>query len=86
MGTKPNLKVVTLQESNFRDPSATLRVIADNIEKGEYGNVGCVGVVLLGDTVEVFGMGSDSEPPSVALLLNAGVMRLTKSIADHGRD
>lgn len=81
-----SLKVVTLHESNYRDPVATLRVIADAIEKGEYGEVGCAGVVLLGDKMEVFGMGRDSEAPSVALLLHAGFMRLSKSLEDHGRD
>lgn len=80
-----NLKVVTLRESNFRDPAATLRVIADQIDNGEYGAVGCAGLVLMGDTVEVFGMGEDSEGPSVALLLHAGFMRLARAVEEHGR-
>jgi hypothetical protein len=79
------MKVVTLNESNFRDPVATLRQIADRIESGEYGAVGCVGVVVLGDTMEVFGMGQDSEAPSVALLLHAGFMRLSRQLDEHGQ-
>ena len=84
--TDTNLKVVTLRESNFRDPAATLRAIADAIEAGKYGDVGCIGLALLGDTMEVFGMGRDSEAPSVALLLHAGFMRLSNSIEQHGRE
>jgi len=80
-----DLKVVTLRESNFRDPAAEMRKIADDIEAGEYGEVGSVGVVLLGDTMEVFGFGPDSEAPSVALLLHAGFMRLSKSVEEHGQ-
>lgn len=79
-------KVVTLHESNFRDAAATLRVIADQIDAGEYGAIGCAGLVILGDTMEVFGMGPDSEAPSVAMLLHAGFMRLSLSIERHGRE
>lgn len=81
-----SLQVVQLYETNFRDPAATLRVIADQIEAGHYGEVGSVGVVLLGDTMEVFGAGPDSEPPSVALLLHAGFTRLSAAIESHGRE
>lgn len=79
-------EVVVLHDSNYRDPVATLRQLADDIEGGEYGAVGCVGVVVLGDKMEVFGMGEDSEAPSVALLLHAGFMRLSRSIEEHGRE
>ena len=80
------LNVVTLCDSNYRDPVATLRKIADAIEAGEYGEVGCAGLVILGDTTEVFGMGQDSEAPSVAMLLHAGFMRLVSAVEGHGRD
>ena len=78
--------VVTLFDSNYRDPVATLRQVADEIEAGAYGDVGSVGVVLLGDTMNVFGMGRDSDGPAVALLLHAGFMRLSSAIEGHGRD
>jgi hypothetical protein len=80
-----DLKVVELYDSNFRDVAATLRVIADEIEAGKYGDVGCCGVVLMGDTVEVFRTGSDSAAPSVASLLYAGFLRLMQPMVDHGR-
>lgn len=79
-----DMKVVELYNSNFRDVVATLRGIADAIEDNKYGPVGCAALVLLGDTLEVFGMGPDSEAPSVGMLLNAGVMKLTKPFLDHG--
>lgn len=79
-------EVIVLHGSNYRDPVATIRKIADEIEAGKYGGVGCVGVVLLGDTMEVFGAGEDSEAPSVALLLHAGFLRLSRSIEEHGRE
>lgn len=77
-------KVITLYQSNLRDPVATLRAIADDVEGGKHGKVGCAAVVLLGDTMDVFGMGEDSDGPSVALLLHAGFMRLSKSLEEHG--
>jgi len=79
------MKVVTLQHSNFRDPVATLRHIADEIESGKYGAVGCLGLALLGREMHVFGMGQDSEGPSVAILLHAGFMRISKAIEEHGK-
>lgn len=77
-------EVITLYESNFRDPVATLRRIADEIEAGEYGDVGTLAVALLGDTFEVFGAGEDSDGPSVCTLLQAGVTRIVNSVEEHG--
>jgi hypothetical protein len=78
-------EIITLNETNFRDPVAALREIANEIEAGKYGAVGCVGIVVMGDTTEVFGAGMDSEGPSVAMLLHAGFMILSREIEDHGR-
>ena len=79
-----NLHII--HESTLRDPVAKLRELADSIEAGLYGDVGCVGVVLLGEKCEVFGFGPDSEAPSIALLLHAGFMKLSRSVADHGEE
>lgn len=79
-------EVIPLYESNRRDPVETLRKIADEIERGDLGAVGSVGIVVLGDTMEVYGAGEDSEAPSVALLLHAGFLRLSRSLEEHGRD
>lgn len=78
--------VTTLYKTNMRDPVATLRKIADRIEAGDFGRVGCLGLVLLGDTMEVFGAGEDSEGPSVGILLHAGFTRISNAIESHGRD
>lgn len=80
-----DLKVVELYPSNYRDPVATLRQIAQEIEDGVYGGVGAAALVLLGDTMEVFAMGEDSEAPSAALLLHAGFARLSNSLEQHGK-
>lgn len=77
-------EVKELYPSNFRDPGATLRVIADQIESGKFGAVGSIGIVLLGDTMEVFGAGPDSEPCSVALLFQAAIQRFAREIERHG--
>lgn len=79
-------EVATLYESNYRDPVAVLRGLADEIEAGDYGEVGCIGVALLGDTFEVFGAGPDSDGTSVAAVLHAGFMRLVGAIERHGRE
>lgn len=80
----PDLKVVQLHESNFRDPVASLRALADEIEAGEYGDVTCVAVSLFGDTLEVFGVGRDSEAPTTVCVLQAGAQKLLSSLAEWG--
>ena len=79
-------EVVVLQKSSFRDTVTTLRLIADGIERGDYGEVSEVALVLFGDTVEVFGFGPTSDAASTALLLQAGALRLTTAVERHGRD
>ena len=79
------LKIVSIHDSNFRETVTTLRLIADQIEAGKYGAVGCCGVVVLGDTLEVFGMGPDSDGAAVQTVLAAGAFRLMHAIAEHGR-
>lgn len=78
------LKLVEINASNFRDPVAELRDIADAIEEGKYGEVGCLAIAILGDTMEVFRAGPDSGAPSVALLLHAGFLRMSKAVEEHG--
>lgn len=75
-----------LYDTNVRDPVSTLRKIADEMEAGTYGAVGCVAVVVLADTMEVFSAGPDSDGPSCAVLLQAGALRIVKAIEQHGCD
>lgn len=81
-----NAPVLVAYDSNFREPVATLRSIADCIEAGECGDVTQVAVVVLGDTCKVFGAGPGCEGDSIALLLQAGAYRLIKQVAEHGRE
>jgi len=68
-------KVVELYHSNYRDPVAALRVLADEIENGDFGHVVCVGLSLQAEgvnRVDVFGMGEKAEVSNVALTLYRG--------------
>lgn len=78
------MEIVKLYETNYRDPVAMLRKLADDVEAGTYGDVGCVGIALLGDQLEVFGFGPDSEAPSVGMVLQAGALKLTMPFLHHG--
>lgn len=85
----PDLKIVTLRESSLRDVPAQLRNLAKCIEAGDYGPVGCCGVVIMGSTFEVFGYGDvqeDGVGPSVCTLLQAGVHRIVSKIERHGQE
>jgi len=75
-----------LQDTTLRDEVAKLRELANAIEDGQYGDVGCVAVVLLGSTCEVFAFGADSDAPSAGMLLHAGFMKLSQVIADHNEE
>lgn len=79
-----DLKVVELYESNYRDPAATLRKIASGIDSGEYGPVGCIAVVTMGDTLSVEMAGEDSDACAAGMVLHAGFMKLSKAVMDHG--
>lgn len=80
-----DLKVVTLHESTLRDVPAKLRQLASQIEAGQYGHVSSAATVILGDTMEVFSWGDDSSAPSAALLFQAGVQRIAKTIETAGQ-
>ena len=86
--TSPDLKVVRMREHSLRDVPANLRAIADQIERGEYGAVGCCGLVLMGAKLELFGLGdvvqSDGMGPSVAVLFQAAANKLVRSVETHG--
>jgi hypothetical protein len=83
---KPALNLVVLHETNFRQPAATLRVIADEIEAGQYGAVGEVAIALLGTRLEVFCAGPNADATSAACLLQAGANKLIAAIVGHGAD
>lgn len=59
---KPELKVVgEIKPPEYKDPVKMLRNIADNIEKGEYGEIETIVVATFGDAgLDTFGGGKDS--------------------------
>lgn len=77
-------EVKTLYPSNRLEVVPTLRAIADQIERGDLGDVGSCAVVTLGTKLEVFGMGQDSVGPSIHLLLLAGANKLQHGLLEHG--
>lgn len=74
--------VETLYTTNSRDVLATLRVIADNIEKGEYGEVTEMALVLYGSQFHLFGAGHQQDAGSTAVLFAAGHHKMVKAIVD----
>jgi hypothetical protein len=79
-----HLKVVTLIESNFRDPAATLRAIADEIDAGHYGEVSSAVLVLAANELSVIPMGRESDSGVACLLLNAAVNKLVAPLLGPG--
>jgi hypothetical protein len=69
---------------DYRDCARCLRNIADEIEAGDYGEVGTVAVAVMGDTLEIFGGGADSAGPSIAMVFGAAHLKLIQALADHG--
>ncbi len=81
-----SLNVVQFPTPDYREPVKALRCLADEIEAGDYGDVGSCGVVIFGDTMEVFGSGVDSDGPTISLLFSAAAHRFAREIEEHGRD
>lgn len=75
---KPDLKVVgEIKPPEYKDPVQMLRNLADNIEKGDYGNVETIAVALCADQgYEMFGGGRDSGMNDCAFLFSAAAARL----------
>lgn len=79
--TKPLAPVTTLFATNFRDIATTLRVIADQIEAGDYGEVKEGALVLSGASLEVFGLGeTNHDGGSTHLILHCGATKLQNAV------
>lgn len=77
------LKIVPLQESNYRDIATTLRLIADQIEAGEeYGQVNDCALVIQGATLDIFHMGSGNAE-TAHLLFACAQRKLEMAVMDH---
>lgn len=84
--TEPPAKLSVIQETSLCDVPAKLRELADEIEQGVYGNVGCCAVALLGDEFTIFGFGEDSRAPSAHCLFHAAAVKLAMAFVEHGAD
>lgn len=80
----PGPNVVPFPPSAILQPTTMLRKLADDIDAGRYGEVGCVAVAMLADRLEVFAGGLDSDGPSAANVLHAGFLKLNMQLLDHG--
>ncbi len=69
-----------LRETNLLDIPATLRNIADSIEKGEWGAVKNCVVVADGDELNVSYTGSGEAAPNAYLLLHAGAAKMMHAV------
>jgi hypothetical protein len=76
--SKPNLKVVgEITPPDYKDPVKMLRNIADNIEKGDHGDINTLVVALWGDEeIRTFGGGKDSDMFHCTYLFGAAHTRL----------
>jgi hypothetical protein len=85
---KPKLADVTsLYETNFRDIPATLRVIAEQIERGDLGEVTEGALVIFGQRLDIFGLGcTNHDGGSTHLLLTAGANKLADRLVYWGED
>ena len=79
---QPPLKVVPLHESNYRDIVSALRLVADQIERGEFGQVNDCAMVLQGPTFEFFHMGSGNAE-TAHLLFACAQRKLELAFLDH---
>ena len=79
---QPPLKVVPLHESNNRDIVAALRLVADQIERGEFGQVNDCAMVLQGPTFEIFHMGSGNAE-TAHLLFACAQRKFELAVLDH---
>lgn len=80
-----DLKVVEFPNGNLRDIPTSLRLLADNIEAGKHGSVATCAVALSADTFKIFGYGDDSEWPSIAIMFQAGILRIASGLERHGQ-
>lgn len=81
-------KLIAIRPKPYRDAAATLHRIAQSIDDGKYGQVHTATLVLASvkgrtSVVEVFGLGEDSDLPSVITLLNIGAHRLVRALEEE---
>ena len=78
-------QLVSFPVPDHRCPIKALRNLADDIERGDFGEVNSCGIVVFGDSMKVFASGVDSDGPTIALLFSAAAHRFAREIEEHGR-
>ncbi len=74
---EPLAEVKSIYSTNFRQVAATLRVIADGLDKGEYGEVTEAAVVMkVPDGIDMFGLGAGQTGATTALLFHAAAIKM----------
>ena len=72
---KPQL--VDIEPPPYKTPVQMLRNLADDIEQGDYGEIGTIVIATFGDTgLEMFGGGRDSGREHCVFVLGAAQHRL----------
>lgn len=72
--------LVLMRETNLLDIPATLRNIADSIERGEVGTAKGCAVVVDADELEVYYTGSGEAGPNAHLLFCAGAAKMMAGV------
>lgn len=77
--------ILEFNAPDYRNPVKALRNLADQIEAGKFGEVGSCGVVIFGDTLEIFGSGAENDRQTISLLFAAAINRFAIQIEQQGR-
>ena len=81
-----HLRPVDIKPAEYRDPVAFLRTLADEIEKGQHGDVGTLAVALLtegdedGSPLALFGGGRNCDLYRIAATFGAAQLYLLNAM------
>lgn len=76
-----DLKVVAIHKPSLRDVPAKLRLIAEKIESGEYGDINQATLVIHGKQLDIFGLG-DVSGSDVAYMLFSAAMKMANPLVN----
>lgn len=78
-------EVTKIVDVSLLDVPAKLRLLADQVEAGQYGNVDapCIVTIVGKEDMNVFGFGRDSEPLCMHLILSAATDYVRRNLIDE---
>ena len=76
----PLAEVKTLRDHSLANIPQMMRILADKIEAGLYGEVASVVCVMQGESIQTFGWGSDTTASVAHLLLALGQRNLEQQV------